>query len=112
MILGPMGASVAQETLELMRLHGVAPSRHNYEGWLSYRLGRNPALREAIDERIAAGQTFTPDVCSELYERFFSTSRASAQMVLAGEKIARDLDQVLTFLKSAEEKSGDYGKTL
>jgi diguanylate cyclase len=33
-------------------------------------------------------------------------------MVQAGERIARDLGQVLGFLKTAEEKSGDYGRTL
>ena len=32
--------------------------------------------------------------------------------MLAGEKIARDLSHVVSFLKEAEEKSGDYGRTL
>jgi diguanylate cyclase len=32
--------------------------------------------------------------------------------VLAGEKIARDLGHVVSFLKEAESRSGDYGRTL
>ncbi len=109
---GPGGETVAQETLDLMRLHAVPATSANYEVWLAYRLGRNAGLREAIDARIAAGQTFTPEICTELYERFFTGLGASAQIVLAGEKIARDLGQVLSFLKQAEEKNDDYGRTL
>lgn len=109
---GPGGATVAQETLDLMRLHGVPPTSANYEVWLGYRIGRNAALREVIDGRIASGQGFTPDFSSKLHEQFFTGLGASAQIVLAGEQIARDLGQVLAFLKDAEAKSGDYGRTL
>jgi diguanylate cyclase len=109
---GPGGASVAQETLDLMRLHAVPPTSANYEVWLAYRLGRNTALREAVDARIASGEGFTLEFNADLYERFFTGLGASAQIVLAGERIARDLGQVVAFLKQAEEKSGDYGRTL
>ncbi|MBN8606913.1 MAG: GGDEF domain-containing protein [Caulobacterales bacterium] len=109
---GPGGATVAQETLDLMRLHGVSATSANYEVWLSYRLGRNVALREMIDGRIASGEGFTAEFNNEIYDRFFTGMGASAQIVLAGEKIARDLSQVLDFLKQTEAKSGDYGRTL
>lgn len=106
------GAAIAQETLDLMRLHGVAPTSANYEVWLAYRIGRTRALREAIDARIAAGESFTSEFNDEVHERFFTGIGASAQIVLAGERIARDLGQVVSFLKQTEEKSGDYGRTL
>jgi diguanylate cyclase len=109
---GPGGPSIAQETLDLMRLHGVPATGQNYEVWLTYRLGRNQALRETIDGRIAAGALFTAEFNTETYEKFFTGLGASAQIVLAGEKIARDLSQVVSFLKEAEERSGDYGRTL
>jgi diguanylate cyclase len=103
---------VAQETLDLMRVHGVSPTSANYEVWLSYRLGRSHTLRETIDARIATGESFDIEYNAELYDRFFTGMGASAQIVLAGEKIARDLGQVVSFLKQAEDKSDDYGKTL
>jgi diguanylate cyclase len=109
---GPDGPLVAQEVLDLMRLHGVPATGANYQTWLAYRLGGNASLREAVDARIASGEAFTHDHNSELHDRFFSGLGASAQIVLAGEKIARDLSHVVSFLKSAEEKSGDYGRTL
>ncbi|MGE0741333.1 MAG: diguanylate cyclase [Hyphomonadaceae bacterium] len=109
---GPGGAAVAQETLDLMRLHGVTATSDNYEVWLAYRLGRNQSLRETIDGRIASGEAFTAEFNAEVHERHFTGLGASAQIVLAGERIARDLGQVVSFLKQAEEKSGDYGRTL
>jgi diguanylate cyclase len=112
LLQGPGGDNVARETLDLMRLHGVPPTSANYEVWLCYRLGRNHALREAVDARIASGESFTTDFNAQVYERFFTGLGASAQIVLAGERIAHDLGQVLSFLKQAEERSGDYGRTL
>ena len=109
---GPAGPNLAQETLDFMRLHGVPATGANYEVWLSYRLGRHAALRQEIDQHIAAGQAFSDEINAALYERFFTAVRASAQIVLAGERIAHDLSQVITFLKSAEAKQGDYGRTL
>jgi diguanylate cyclase len=109
---GAGGEAVAQETLDLMRLHGVPPSSANYEVWLTYRLGRSQGLREAVDARIGAGDNFTAEFNRELYERFCTGLGASAQILLAGEKIARDLSHVVSFLKQAEDKSGTYGRTL
>jgi len=80
--------------------------------WLSYRLGRHTGLREAIDAVIASGEAFTGQVNTSIHEKFFTGLGASAQILLAGEQIARDLGQVVSFLKQTEEKSGDYGRTL
>jgi diguanylate cyclase len=109
---GSAGAAVAHETLDLMRLHGIPPTSGNYEVWLGYRLGRNAPLREAIDARIASGEGFASDFNAQLHERFFTGLGASAKIVMAGEQIARDLAQVLEFLKAAESKSDNYGRTL
>ncbi len=109
---GPGGATVAQETLDLMRLHGVSPASANYQVWLAYRLGGIHSLREAIDARIGAGEPFTDDFSRDLHQRFFGAGDASAQIVLAGKRIAKDLGQDVSFLRQAEERSGDYGRTL
>lgn len=95
-----------------MRLHGVPPTRQNYEVWLGYRAGSPPRLRDIIDARIASGEGFTKDFNTDVYDKFFGATDASAQIVLAGERIARDLNQVVAFLKEAETKSGDYGRAL
>jgi diguanylate cyclase len=98
--------------MDLMRKHSIAPTGSNYEVWLAYRVGRNLTLRQTVDEHITAGSEFSAELNAELYERFFSGTRASAQIVMAGERIARDLGQVLGVLSSAGEKNDAYGRTL
>lgn len=112
LLLGPTGPLIAQEALDLMRLHGVPPTSQNYELWLGYRSGSPPQLRSEFDSRIASGEAFTREYNAEAHEKFFGATDASAQIVMAGERLARDLNQVVTFLKQAEEKSGNYGRTL
>ncbi|MBI3439032.1 MAG: GGDEF domain-containing protein [Proteobacteria bacterium] len=112
LLQGPGGSVLGQETLDLMRLHGVPPTSANYEVWLSYRINRQQALREAIDARIGSGEGFTSEFNAEIHERFFTGLGASTQILLAGERIAKDLAEVVAFLKQSEEKSGAYGKKL
>ena len=112
LLLGPGGQTIAQEALDLMQLHGVPPTSANYQIWLSYRLGGLAPLKEAIDARIASGEALSAEFCADIHDRFFGGGDASAQIMLAGEKIARDLGAVMDFLKDAQEKSGDYGRTL
>ncbi len=112
LLQGPSGSATAQETLELMRGHGVVPTGANYELWLDYKLGCNPQLKTAIDARIASGEGFAPEISAELHAAFFSSADPSAQIVAAGERLARDLGQVIAFLQQTEEKSGDYGRKL
>lgn len=109
---GPTGAAIAQEAMELMRQYGVTPTGAHYEVWLEYRLGQNQALKAAIDARISAGAGLGDDFTAQMHEQHFGNADASAQIVITGERIARDLNQVVSFLRQAEEKSGDYGRTL
>jgi diguanylate cyclase len=102
----------ARETLDLMRQHGVPPTAENYQVWLSYRTGADQALRAAIDETLASTKPFTPEFNADLHQRFFQGGGAAVQAVLAGERLARDLGEVLSFLRQAGEKSDDYGRTL
>jgi diguanylate cyclase len=105
-------AAAAQDALDLMRKHGVAPTSANFTVWLAYQSGEDKALKQMIDARLASGDGLTVTFNAEVHEKFFTAAETSAQIVLAGERIARDLGQVVSFLKQAEEKSGDYGRAL
>lgn len=105
-------AAAAQTALELMGKHGVPPTSANYAVWLAYAGGEPQDLRTAIDARISSGEPFTFTFNADLHERFFTAAESSAQIMLAGERIARDLEQVVSFLQQSEQKSGDYGRTL
>jgi diguanylate cyclase len=111
-MLGPSGAALARETLELMRAYGVAPTGQNYQLWLSYRVTPTTQLKEAIDARINSGEGFSENFNEDLYQRFCAPEDPSKQLLAASQKLARDLADVVGFLRSAEEKSGDYGRAL
>ncbi len=109
---GAQGVAIGHETIDLMGERSVPTSAQNYEVWLSYRIGGHPDLRRLIDERIARGEPFTDDVNEQLYEQFFSNVRLSAQMMATGERIARELSEVVVALKLSGEKTGAYSDTL
>ncbi len=92
--------------------HGVTPSSAHYEVWLEYQLGRNAALKAAIDARKQAGAGLGDEFTAQMHEQHFGNASATAQIVITSERLARDLNQVVSFLQQAEEKSGDYGRKL
>ncbi|MET0547400.1 MAG: GGDEF domain-containing protein [Caulobacterales bacterium] len=105
-------AAVAHETIDLMAQHGVPTTAPNYEVWLTHRIGSNPALSRQIEEFIVRGQKFTASVNEELFERYFSNTRLSAQMMETGECIARELAEVLDALKGGGNMTADYAGKL
>jgi len=112
LLRGPQGAAIAHQTIDLMAEHVVPPAPQNYEVWLSYRLGGSPELRALLEERIAKGLPFDEGTNEAIYERFFSNVRISAQMAATGEKIARELSDIVHALQSAGEHANAYGATL
>ncbi len=109
---GPKGIAYAHDTIDVMGVHDIPTSAKNYEVWLSYRMGGHPDLRRMIDERIARGDSFNDEVNEQLYEQFFSNFRLSAQVMAAGERIAKEVSDVVTALQNSGEKTGAYAETL
>lgn len=109
---GPGGVSMAAKSIELMARNQVPPTAQNYEVWLTYVLGGPAELRNRIDQQIISGLPFTDELNEDLYEEFFSGQRASAQMAMAGEKIVREIDEVVSALEMAGERAASYGGEL
>lgn len=109
---GPAGFSLAHETVDLMSTLTVPPFPQNYEIWLSYMLGGHPDLRAVLEERMAKGLPFDDKTNESLYERFFSNIRLSAEMMATGEKIARELSDIVHALELAGNEANAYGDTL
>jgi diguanylate cyclase len=109
---GSSGLTLAHATIDIMGGHQVPPNAQNYEVWLSYKMGGHPDLRRLIDERIARGEAFDDDTNEQLYEQFFSNLRLSAQMMATGERIARELTEVVAALQTSGDKTGAYANTL
>jgi len=105
-------ADLAHETIDLMTQYGVPTTAPNYEVWLTHRIGGNPDLSREIEGHIVRGEAFTESVNDGLFEKFFSHTRLSQQMMETGECIARELAEVLDALKSGGDLNASYAEKL
>jgi diguanylate cyclase len=112
LLTGDTGKVVGHETIDLITDRALAPHPQNYELWLAYRLNTHPELRKTIDAHLASGEPMTEDVVENWYDRFISNTRLSGQMLMAGERIARELNGVLTTLHATGEQTNAYGESL
>jgi|CXWL01.1.fsa_nt_gi diguanylate cyclase len=109
---GPDGIALAHGAVDLLRAHGIPTTPANYEIWMSHKLGVNPDLSRAIQARLTADASFTDEVNDELFQRFFASTRLSAQVIEASEVITRELSEAVTTLRNAGEESGALSTTL
>lgn len=109
---GPEGPKIAHGAVDLMSEHRVPPNPQNYEIWLNYLLGSRPELRDAIDSLVSTGTPLNDTITRSLYDRFFAGDIVSAQVMIAGEQIARELSGVMAILESAGDRTGNYGALL
>ena len=109
---GSEGAALAHDTIDVLSGHEIPTSPANYEIWTVHRLGANPALSAEIETRLAKAEPFTSEVNEDLFERYFSNTRLSVQVMEASDGIARELTEAVATLREAGEQSGSYAKTL
>jgi diguanylate cyclase len=109
---GAEGLLLGHRTVDEIGRHELPPSPQNYEVWLSYLAHSSPDLRSAIDRMVAAGKPIGPQEMEELYERFFSTTHLSTQVMETGSRIAHEIADALDALKKAGATTERYGATL
>jgi diguanylate cyclase len=80
--------------------------------WLTYFTHAMPDLRSAVDQLIASGVSIGNQHMEELYERFFSTTHLSTQVMETGSRIAHEIADALDALKKAGATTERYGETL
>lgn len=109
---GKLGLKVAHETIDLIGSQNLAPHAQNYELWLAYHMRINSDLTRAVDEILKSGQPFTEDSSEQLYEKHMARGRLSGQVLVTGERIAKELNSVIAALSAAGRGAADYSGTL
>ncbi|WP_395644798.1 GGDEF domain-containing protein [Terricaulis sp.] len=109
---GEAGVALARNAIDELARQAAPTSPANYEIWTTYLTGANPALNREIDERVKAGGAITDQVSEELFERYFARTRLSAKMLEATAGVARELDDVVTSLRSSGALAGGYADEL
>jgi diguanylate cyclase len=111
-LTGPEGLQLGHRTIDEIGRQLLAVSPQNYEVWLTYITHSSPDLRQALDKLIASGVPITADDMEQLYERFFSTTHLSTQVMETGSRIAHEIADALDALKKAGATTERYGVTL
>lgn len=109
---GPEGLSLGHRTVDEIGRLRLPVSPQNYEVWLNYTAQSMPDLRAALDKLIDGQGTISAEEMEEIYERFFSTTQLSTQVMETGSRIAHEIADALDALKRAGATTERYGATL
>lgn len=109
---GPAGLIFAHTVIDQLGVEAVAPTPPNYELWATYRSGAFPDLNRALEQRLAAGEKLTPELCEDLFEQFFTPSRSFERLAQTGESIAQELVGALASLRDASSNAGAFASKL
>src|SRR5689334_8471259 len=91
----PRSVSLGEATLKAMLQHGVESTPHNYTVWYSYVSGLLPELSLSIDTMVAEQRPFTEEICAELYERFFDTTRSFSRLQESSAQFEHAVEHVM-----------------
>jgi diguanylate cyclase len=111
-LLGAAGQALGHRTIDEIGRQELGVSPQNYEVWLSYITHSSPDLKKSIDELLALKRPLTSADMEEIYEKFFSTTHLSTQVMETGSRIAHEIADALDALKKAGATTERYGATL
>jgi diguanylate cyclase len=103
---------LSRRVVDLLNQHDVPTSPPNYEVWINHAAGIHPDLSRAIEAHLASGTQFTDAVNDALFDRFFSNTRLTVEMVETSDSVARELSGVVSTLREAGAQTGAYADTL
>lgn len=108
---GPEGLVIGHRTVDEIGKHDLLVSPQNYEIWINYITHSMPDLRVALDKQIERGE-LDADHMEEIYEKFFSTTQLSTQVMETGSRITHEIADALDALNRASTTTERYGATL
>lgn len=111
-LVGPNGLALGHKTVEEIASRDLPVSPQNYEVWLNYVTRAYPDLCKEMDGIVSQGEPLSNSRMEEIYERFFSTSHLSSQVMETGSRIAHEIADALDALKKAGATTERYGATL
>ena len=107
-----LSLQIADKAMRAMLDHEVPPTPQNYAVWYTYAAGAQPELTRTLDILISNKQPFTPDLCSELYARFFDATGQLGILSDAGGRLTHIVDQVRKHVEAATGDATAFGQRL
>ncbi|MCF8480849.1 MAG: diguanylate cyclase [Rhodospirillum sp.] len=103
---------IAGQAMEHMVAHGIAPNPRNFTIWYGYSSDHYPDLRRHMEKVMSSKTTFSEDVNSEIFERFFTSAQETEGVANAGVKLETTLEQMLKLFTAANKGTERYNRTL
>ena len=111
-ILQEQARSTGEAAFKAMVAHEVPPTPQNYAVWFAYAEGSLSELKRTIDILLSNRQSFTPELCADLYARFFDDTGQLGVLQDAGGRLRHIVDQVKKHIDSAAGDANAFGQTL
>jgi diguanylate cyclase len=105
-------AGFARNAITLMDKRKICLNPRNFAIWYSYACGNPSDLVKAIDIAMSGGSPYTEELGRDLWERFLGNSARQAVAGEAGERLERQIQDVIRILDAAGSDTQVYGKTL
>ncbi|WP_420415220.1 GGDEF domain-containing protein [Roseibium sp.] len=84
----------------------------SYELWYTYAAGYNQGLNRAVNETIKENGRISTDEMLSLYGRFLSPTRLGDRLDDVGNKVSREVEEIVETLKLSADATSDYGSAL
>ena len=103
--------AVGERALGCIKTHRTSANPRGYDVWFNYVSGYVPALKTAMDQRLAVGAVTAEDV-ENLYEEHLSPLRYSERMEQVGTGLVSEADQIIAMLQENLGDSASFGAVL
>ena len=98
---------IARKILPLLGEKGIPVTPGNYRLWYEYFSGSSMILKETLDQLMAKGTVFTPEITASLYRRFFSLESTEEQSRLVGQAGGRLQSMAGEIVEAVVESMGE-----
>lgn len=105
-------AGFARKALALMDERKILLNPRNFTIWYSYACGNPTELVKAVDQACGAGQPYSEEVGRLLWEKFLGVTARQTIVGEAGEKLERQISDVMRIIDTAGSDTKGYGQAL
>ena len=102
----------ALEALDQMHRRAIKATPENFTVWYGFVAEAPPAMRRAMQILISNNMEFSPEVLSDLYERFYGGMKHTERIRALAQQIEAAMTGVLGTLGNAGEGVRQFGETL
>ena len=104
--------SYADAARQKMAEHDLPPTPINYSVWYAYYSNSVPGLKQMLDVLISNKRVITEELCSELYEHYFSHMDDGLVIQDAGMRLQHEVSRLMKWLDGASDNADDFGASL